>query len=79
MTEPIWNKTDFEPWLKDVEGDEFEISINEYGPGPIVIEITSGDDTANVWATPSQARELAAKLIEAADAAERAGQRLKTE
>lgn len=68
----IWNDVDFVDWSR---GD-VSVSVNEFGAGPIVLELEGdGWETYDLseWMTPDEAREIAAKLLEAADATDRAG------
>lgn len=68
----VWNKIDFAEW----ECGDICLSVNEHSNGPIVLRLYGdGYETYDLdeWMTPGGARELAAKLIEAADAADRAG------
>lgn len=70
----MYNKIDFHPWGRDdtFDIDGVEISVNESSTRPIVMKCEGQENMGN-WMTPDEARELAAKLIEAADAADRAG------
>ena len=70
---PVWKNIEFDGWRR---GD-ITISVNPFGEGPIILELegNNGDYCTDnsEWMTPTAARELAAKLIEAADAADKAG------
>lgn len=70
--QPEWNEIVFRPWARG----NLNISVNKFGHGPIVLELEGdGRETCDLdeWMTPEEARELSAKLIEAAGAAETAG------
>lgn len=70
--QPVWNKIEFDTWSRH----EIEVSTNSYADGPVILKIY-GNNTdildLDDWMTPEAARELASKLIEAADAVDRAG------
>ncbi len=62
----FWHDIDFPLW----ERGNLIVSTNEYGrETPVVLEI---DGVTQSWMTPDEARELAAVLIRAADAADAA-------
>lgn len=71
MSKPHWNRIEFDPWYRDL----VSVQVNNFGEGPIILELEGGyhEPDLSEWMTPAQARELAAKLVEAADAAEKAG------
>jgi len=72
MSNPVWNKIEFVYW----ERGKLNLSVNEFVDTPIVLSLEGNgyDDTdQDHWMTPVEARELAAKLIEAADASDKAG------
>jgi hypothetical protein len=71
MGTPHWNRIEFDLWVRDL----ISVSVNNFGEGPIILELEGGyhDPDLSEWMTPQQARELAAKLIEAADATDKAG------
>jgi len=69
---PVWNKIDFDPWSRG----NLQIETNYFSENPIILELEGdGYETYDLREsmTPREARELAQKLIEAADAADRAG------
>lgn len=70
---PIWKEIKFDDWRR---GKHLSVSVNEYGSGPVVLQLDGdGYETYDLseWMTPDEARELAAKLIEAANAADQSG------
>jgi hypothetical protein len=72
VNRPVWNEIEFKYWARG----NLTVSINRFGEGPIVMELEAtcrDDNSQDEWMTPAAARELAAKLIEAADAADKAG------
>lgn len=76
MREPFWNRIDVFGWSADFGGDKLTVDTNEWSERPVVIEIPArsrSSDDISVWMTPEEARQLAAKLIEFSEAAERAG------
>jgi len=69
-----WNVINFDFWQRDQDRLHYlTLSINEYSEGPIVLEMFNGEEGASEWMKPEAARELANKLIEAADACDKAG------
>jgi hypothetical protein len=69
---PPWNKIEFEPWSAGDVG----VTVNNYGEEPIVLGLLVGETVHSdpeAWLSPEAARELARKLVEAADATDRAG------
>lgn len=76
----VWNPIDFEFW-ENVDG-EIQITTNEHGGkppymrGPIILSVDGvGEGRSDVWLSVEEARVVASKLIEAADAVELAGKR----
>lgn len=72
MLGPHWNKIEFAYWSR---GDA-SVSVNPFSEGPIILELKGdGFETYDmrVSMTPAESRKLAAKLIEAAEAADKAG------
>lgn len=71
MNKPKWNDIEFPLWVRGC----VSLSVNNFGEGPIVLELEGGyeDSDLSEWMTPHEARELAAKLIQAADAVDLAG------
>lgn len=74
--EAVWNKINFDDWELD---GVLKMSVNELCEAPIYIHFFSPDpwelpDLTHTM-SPAEARELAAKLVEVAAAADHAGVR----
>lgn len=80
-----WNKIEFKDWKRDIDFTwtsaghsrtvNVLVSVSEAFESPVDLGLDDDDNGARVGVSmsPDEARELAAKLIEAADAADNAG------
>lgn len=78
MSDATWNNIRFKDW----HDRELSLTTNEYGDdedGPIVLEIRNGWDRISHWMSPAKARDLAAQLLQAAKACDKAGVRVSSE
>lgn len=66
---PKWNKIAFDRW----EDGGLAVEVNEFDDVPIWIEVDGYDQIVNFAMTPARARAVAVQLIDAANAAEKAG------
>lgn len=72
MRKQRWNPIAFDPW----ELQPFAIITDEFYEQPIIFQPyydENDDDVLEARLSPEEARQIAAKLIEAADAVEKAG------
>jgi hypothetical protein len=71
VREPVWDRIVFETWARG----KISVGVNNFGEGPIIVGIGGDYESYDLeeWMTPAEARELAMKLMEAADAVDVAG------